>query len=379
MKLTAQVADLAQALSMVALGVMKKTAGLSAVHILAANGEVSLASTFLELAVAAKAVATIVEPGKTATSALPLIDLIASLSPSATVTLSATDTWISVTCGNHRSRLVTVPWADLPSMIDIDNETDCVEISGADCLTLLEPLPAAVNERSRLYLCGIHIAGADGRIGACATDGVRMIVTGIEGAFSEGTSDLIVPREGAAALQKLIKATKPEKLTLRRSKRLIGASCAQFSFVSKLVDAQYPDIRPVIPPPSRNTVTCQRGHLIGAMRSLDAVACLTDKAPYLMLYFDGVPKLNSSLARAPQDGFDMIAAEITGIGRAVVQLRLLLEMLGQVSSETIRIEFTPDRPLRICSTGAKLVLLSQCRWDFKGDSAPPANCGVDVS
>jgi DNA polymerase III subunit beta len=372
MKITAAAGDIARALAIVGIGVMKRTAGVSAVHIAAANGEVSLCSQFLELAVAAKAIATIVEPGNAATSAMPLINLIGGLPPAATVTLSATDTWVSVSCGHHRSRLVAMPWVDMPSMIDIEDETGTLEISGADCLALLEPLPAAGGERSRFYLNGIHWSGGGGRIGAVATDGIRMIITSIAaGPFSEGTSDLILPRDAAAALLKLIKAAKPDLVTLRRSKRLIGASCFAFSFISKLVDAQFPDIRPVIPAPSSNAAVVKLSHLKQAIESLEVVGSLTDKSPLLLLHFDGRPKLHLGLARQLADGTDIIEADDTiGHGKAVVQLRLLIDMLGQVSGEHVRLEFNENRPLRLIGDGDKLILLSQCHWDFETEKRP---------
>jgi DNA polymerase-3 subunit beta len=368
MKITAAAGDIAHALAIVGIGVMKRTAGVSAVHIAAANGEVSLSTQFLELAVAAKAIATIIEPGNAATSAMPLIDLINSLPPGAPVSISASETAVAVSCGNHRSRLPLMPWETLPSMISSDDETGSIEITGADLATLLEPLPAAENEKTRYYLCGIHWRSIGGALVAVATNGTKLILTSVVAdRFSDG---LIVPREGAAVLAKLLKNAKPETVTLRCSPRLVAANCATFFFVSKLIDFKYPDIRPVIPPPSRTAAICKLSHLVHAIGSLDAVACMTDKSPLLLLHFDGRPKLNLGLARQLADGSDIIDADTAGTGRAVVQLRLFLDMLGQVSGEDVRLEFNEARPLRLIGDGGKLVLLAQCQWNFETEKRP---------
>ena len=364
-KVSAQAGDLARALAMISLGVSKRNANISAVHIAAASGAVELASSFLELSISARAIATIAEPGNAAVAALPLINLITSLPPGAPVTISATETWVSIVCNNHRSRLALMPWEQeqLSSMIDVADEIGCIMVTGAEALVLLEPLPAAESERTRFYLGGVHWRTDGDKLTACGTDGVRLILTYIAaGTFSEG---LILPREGAAVLQKLIKNTKPDVLSLRCSKRLLAATSASFSSVSKLIDAKYPDISPVIPPPSRNAVTCKRDPLVEALRSLDAVACMTDKAPFLLLRFDGEQKLHIGLAREPENGFDIVEAETTGVGRAVVQLRLMLEMLGHLSGEKVRLEFNSGRPLRMFGAGDKLALLAQIQWNFE--------------
>jgi DNA polymerase-3 subunit beta len=374
-KLSAKAEDLARALALISLGVKRNAA--SAVHIAATDGLISLSSAFMELSIAARAIAMITEQGSAATAAMPLIDLVRSLPPGSDVTISATEKCIAVVAGNHRSRLPLMPWLAMPSMIADADVTGHIEITGAEALTLLEPLPAVSTEPTRYFLCGIFWQSYGDRLGACGTDGVKLIATSIAADFFSGERDLIVPRDGAAVLFRLLKAAKPAMVTLRRSKRLVAASCDRFSFVSKMVDGTYPDIEPVIPPASRNAAIVKVSHLVDALRSLDAVACMTDDSPFLLLNFDGSPKLHIGLARQLEDGSDIIAAETSGIGKAVVQLRIFLNLLGEISGEKVRIEFSDGRPLRISGEGSKLALLSQVRWSFEtADQAVGARPGL---
>ena len=55
-----------------------------------------------------------------------LIDLVSSLPPGAPVSITATETTVAITCGK------AMP--ELPSLIDVDDATGCIEISGADAL-----------------------------------------------------------------------------------------------------------------------------------------------------------------------------------------------------------------------------------------------------
>jgi DNA polymerase-3 subunit beta len=367
-KLTAQAGQLATALQFVAIGV--KRGGVDAVRIATADGEISLATSYMQLAIAAKAIATIIEPGHAATSADKLAALIGSLPAASVTAITATETAVAIACGNHRSRLPLLPWAELPPMIEISDEIGCVEISGADALVLLEPLPAAATEANRYNLRGIFWQTVGERLVSIATNGTRLIAVSIgAGAFSEGR-DLIVPADAAAVLRRLIKSTRPATVVLRRSKSLVAATCGQFSFVSKLIDAQFPDVQRVIPPPSRSVATCKREHLIGALETLNIVALMSDEAPLLALDFGTEPALYINLAREPSNGIDVIDAETTGTGRAVVQLKLLLDMLNEIAGDKVRLEVSGDRPLQIIGDGSKIAVLAQCRWDFETEKRP---------
>jgi DNA polymerase III sliding clamp (beta) subunit (PCNA family) len=366
MKIMAQAGEFARALSLVALGVKHNAvAGIGAVQIAATDGNVSLAGTDMKVAIAAKAIATTIEPGNAATSADRLSALVGGLPASASVTITTNETTVAIACGHHRSRLSMMPWAELPSLISVDDETGMVEISGADALELLSPLPAAATEATRFYLCGLHWQTVDDKLFSCATNGTKLIMTSIAaGKFSEGRRDLILPREAAAILARLLKSAKPATVTLRRSKRLIAVNCTGFSFVSKLIDYVYPDCRPVIPPASSNWVTCNRAQLLAAIARLEAVATAPE-TPLLVLSFDGAPQLDICLAREPDNGMDRLDAEAAGAGKVAVQISQLADMIGEIPGEFIRLEATGGRPLRILGDGAKLALVNQCHWNFE--------------
>jgi hypothetical protein len=360
-KLTAPAGDLARALALVALGRkhngrvatdVRRIPCISAFPI--ADGELALASTFhLQLAVAARAMATTsAAPGLRPTWAAPIIDLICSLPPGAPVSITATQTTVAISSQGGRRRrppsFCGKAMPELPSMIDADDATGCIEISGADALVLLEPLPAAAR--------ALHWATVGHRLVSCAADGSKAIATSIAADGFTGGRDLIVPREGAAILGRLLKATAPEMVTLQRSKRLVAVTAPRFSFAAKLLDTE-DLIRPTMPPPSDNFATCKRALLIGAIETLDAIASMTDDAPLLVLHFGAERQLCIGLAREPRNIIDVVYAETAGTGRAVVRLRFLLELLGELSGETVRLEFTDGRALRI-TDGDKLALLA---------------------
>ncbi|WP_029582506.1 DNA polymerase III subunit beta [Bradyrhizobium sp. URHD0069] len=363
MKIVAHAGTLATALALAAAArPNKKTPALGAVRIVASEGALSVTCTSNSIAITAKTTAEIIEPGKAAIAADRLASLTSGFTASEKVTIGTDENLATIICGNSRGRLPLFPWDDLPAALAVDGEIGRIEISGADCLTLLEPLPAAASEVTRFCLCGIFWHSIDDRLVAVATDGVRLIHTCIAaGKFSEDR-DLIVPREAAVALARLVKGTRPGKLTLRRSRTLLAVDGPAFTFVSRLIDGKYPVYEAVIPPASRTSATFVRAELLSALSRLAAVA--TVEPPLLVLSFDGSSDLNVFLARQPDDGSDLIAAEATGSAKVAVAPSQLAAMLSEFSSMHLRIEAATGQPIVIRGDGEKLALISQCAWNF---------------
>jgi DNA polymerase-3 subunit beta len=280
--------------------------------------------------------------------------------------VSAAESAAAVVCGNSRSRVRIVPWTDLPSVLAIDSGIASVEISGGDCLMLLEPLRAAESEATRFYLCGIFLHSIDNRLVAVCTDGVRLIRTSVPaGKFSEGR-DLIVPREAAAVLARLVKSTRPGRVTLHRSRTLLAVTCPDFEFTTRLIDSRYPPYENVIPAASPNSVACNRAELHAVLARVAAVA--TVDPPLVALSFDRTPQLKVFLARQANDGSDCIASETTGSAKVAVPLPQLAAMLGEFASERVRIEAASgQQPLVIHGDGEKLALISPSAWNFNSE------------
>jgi DNA polymerase III sliding clamp (beta) subunit (PCNA family) len=222
---------------------------------------------------------------------------------------------------------------------------------------------------TRFYLCGVFLHSTDNKLVACATDGAKLIRTSVAaGPLSE--AGLILPRETGAILSRIVRAAKPAKLSLISSRNLVAAHCPGFSFVSRLIDAKYPDYSRVIPPSSSASVTCNRADLIAALTRLGAVAAAD---PLLSLVFDQAQQLGAFLARQPYDGDDTIAAETVGEGRAVVPLGQLAAMLAEFEGQRVRLDIGDgERPVLIHGDDGKLGLLMPCRFNFSANEKKEA-------
>jgi len=325
MKLVAHASALASALSLAAAAVRKK----GVVRLVADDGTARITCGDNAIATTATAPATVHEPGQVAVSVDRLAALVAGFAPGAPVTLSTTENVAIVVCGNSHSRLSIIPWTDLPDVLALDSEIALVEVSGGECLLLLEPLAAAaVKDITRFYLCGIFLHTVDDRLVAVSTDGCRLIRVGVSAGEFSTTRDLILPQEAAMVLRWLVTRTKPEKVTLRRSRTLLAVSGPDFEFVSRLIDGKFPPYEAVFPAASPNFVTCARSELVAALSRLAAVA--TADPPLLALSWTTAGPLKLFLARQPGDGADAITAQAHGAATIAVPLSQLTAIIVRI-------------------------------------------------
>jgi DNA polymerase III subunit beta len=369
MKITAEAGMLAEALALAepALTAIdpqaKKITALSTIHVQAADGIMMLTSNILDFSITVKAAIEVVEPGEVAVSLRALSTLIAGFPKDATLTISA-DKVMTVTNDKGRFRLQTIPLGDMPARLELEEEAS-VELGAADLLRLIAMAFVASRETTRYYLNGVFLHSVDGDLVAVGTDGHRLMRTSIPaGTFSTDCS-CIVPLKATTAIQKILRKTKPEKVTLRRSKALLMVETPSITFVTKLINAEYPDYRRIIPQASANAITCNSDTLVAALRRLAAVAA--EDKPLIALQWQHGQGLELFLARQPDDGHDVVAAETAGNGRVAAQLSLLAELLEEIAGDTISLSTdSAHAPIVVRLVGDErlLALLMPCAHNF---------------
>ncbi|UPK35552.1 DNA polymerase III subunit beta [Bradyrhizobium sp. 186] len=354
MKLTATAAAIGNALSLAAAA--RQRNGL--VSITAGEGIITVACSDPGMTITANVAGNVAEPGAAAVSGDRLGALISGFDPRAAITISGTTNAVTI----ERYRL---PTADLPVPLAMDGETDRIQISGQDCIALLGVAPAADTERTRFYLCGIFLHTVEGRLFSVSTNGTKLLRHSVPAAAFSDDATLIVPSKTATTLARLIRQTKADKVTLRRSPRLFAASGAGFEITSRLIGgATYPDYRAALPPPTPNHVTVDTAELQAALTRLTAIA-IGDVPLIALTWTEGAP-LHVSLPRQPGDGADDIDAETKGSARIALQPAQLAGMLTEFGTNTVNLNVA-DRLL--ISSGDRLGVLMPCSWNFGQEGA----------
>jgi DNA polymerase III sliding clamp (beta) subunit (PCNA family) len=333
---TSQAGTLANAISLAAMGVrgsakiVKPSDGVA--RITATANMVDVGCSDRCVTIRASAAASVISPGSVAVAADRFFKLTAGFAPDATITM--TDGVI--TRGDTgRYKLPTI--GDLPELAAIDAET-AIMLSGDQVLTLLEPVVAADDEATRKYLNSVFLQTASDELVATSTNGTRLIRTAVRAAPFAPGRDLIVPEPSALVLRKLIRQTKPAKVILKRSKAMFAAATPEFTFTTKLIDFEYPDLGKVIPAPTENTAVLAHAELKGVLARLTATATVDGISPIslIVLAWSHGDPLEIFLVRQPDAGTDLIDASTKGAARIVVPLRGFAALLEEIKGREHR-------------------------------------------
>jgi DNA polymerase-3 subunit beta len=288
-------------------------------------------------------VASIAEAGYAAVSAWRFAALLSGFGPRSAITIETTAKALTIICGESRYRLPLL--ADPPGGLVVDPEIGRADLATEDCFKLFEVVAAAGTERTRFYLNGVYMHNVDGRLTAVGMDGTKMLSVSI--ASHDRVSEdnrLIIPTPAVTMLMRLLRQTKPDRVTLRRSRAVFAASAPGFEIVTGLIDAAYPDYRAVLPRAGTDAASCQRAELLGALARLKAVAA--GEFPLVALaWADGEP-LRLFVARQPDTGIDPIAAQTSGSARKAFSLPQLAALISEFSDTAIVLE-AADRGLVI--------------------------------
>jgi DNA polymerase-3 subunit beta len=311
------------------------------------------------ISISTTAAASIEERGSATISARRLAALLSGFGPRSTINISTTETAVMISSGNGRYRLPLL--ADPRSGLVIKPETGRVELATADCIRVFDVVAAAGTEKTRFFLNGVYLHSDGDKLIGVGMDGTKMLRVDVVADHFSDDNRLIIPVTAVKMLDKLLRVTKPETVTLRRSHAVFAASAPGFEIVSGMIDAAYPNYKKVLPPPNGSSASCQRAEMVAALTRLKAIAAAD--IPLMMLtWLDGEP-IRIFLAHEPDAGADAIAAQTCGSARMALSLAQLTAVLAEFKDHALLIEMT-DRGV-IIRQGDKFGLLMSCRFSEK--------------
>jgi DNA polymerase III subunit beta len=377
MKLAASARELADRLAAAALLIddprVRKIYALEAIRLTTGDGTLTISANVLDHAVALTVPATIELAGEIAVPGKRLADLAAGFPRDATMTVSSDDSAARVVCGRSRFRLPAIPQDDLPPMLALGAETGRVELAREEALKVFErPFFAVATETTRYYLNGIFLHDLDGALVAVGTDAhrlCRVVVPGATGLSQDNR--LIAPRSAVKIVVKLLADSSNERIVLRRSASLLAIEAAGFTFVSRLIDANFPDYRRVIPQPSANTATVARGELAQALGRIAAVMDPQVKAVARLVgltWQAPEPELRLVIPGWPDLADDHIVGEVTGNGRTAMRIGYLSELLDELAGERVRLDANDAHSPMLVTDPADpemLTVQTPCAWPFE--------------
>lgn len=317
---------------------------LSNVRIETMGDGISFKATDMDTEITEIADAKITEAGATTAPAHMLYDIVRKLSDGSQVELIYPDDKGQLTISSARSKfsLSTIPVEDFP-VISGDKLPISFVMAKDELKDVIDRTQFAVStEETRYYLNGLYVhakkEGASEVLRVVATDGHRLAC--VESPLPKGAEDLkgvIIPRKTVGEIRKLLDDGSIENVTVEISENKVRFSVTDITLTSKLIDGTYPDYERVIPTDNDKSLELNVKELASAVDRVSVVAERT-RAIKMLTNPNKVSIVTSSpdLGSASEDLEAKYDHQPLEIG---YNFRYLLDILGEVKGETVRISF----------------------------------------
>jgi DNA polymerase III subunit beta len=210
----------------------------------------------------------------TTVGARKLIDILRSMPADQIVTLSATQSKLTLAGGKSRFTLQTMPADDFPLVQESADFGPAFSVPQKALRGLISQVHFAMAVHDiRYYLNGILFVAEGKSLTLVATDGHRLALAQATLETDIPKQEVILPRKTVLELQRLLKDD-DSSIEMRFAPNQAKFSFAGMEFVTKLVEGKFPDYNRVIPKNHKNKVTLGRAPLL---QSLQRAAILTSE------------------------------------------------------------------------------------------------------
>lgn len=229
------------------------------------------------------------------------------------------------------------------------------ELSSADLSEALDRVQFAIStEETRYYLNGVYMHALGEELRFVTTDGHRLARVAID--LPEGAAampGIIVPRATVKILHSLAKAKNaPDRVRIKVNSTKVLFTFGNVDVLTKIIDGTFPDYSRVIPSMNDKRATFNKAELIKAVSGVSAISSERGRAVKFEMNNGraALIVINPDMGRAemvvPFEARDEWSLDIG------FNARYVLDILAQVDSETVQIEFSESgSPALISETG----------------------------
>jgi DNA polymerase-3 subunit beta len=316
---------------------------LANVLISAGDEQATLAATDLEVGIVSSHPAQVTEPGRTTLAARKLHEIVRELDSDEVELQTTADSRLRIRAGASEFSLLSVSADEYPSLPSSEGAS-FLPIEASLLTSLIDrTLYATSTDEARYHLNGVHVEIAEEhRLRVVATDGHRLALADAEsGALvSIFARPLLVPRKAVSEIRRVCEdfegtvelGLHENFLLLRRPGLLL---------TTRLIDAQFPNYRAVLPGSARIRVKLPRERLLQALRRIALVA--SDRAGGFQLRLaEGALQLsavNPDLGEVREE----LPCEYSGPAFATsFDTRYIIDALASLISKEVLLEFVDE-------------------------------------
>lgn len=320
---------------------------LSNVLVAARKGALLFTTTDLEVGVRSRCEGDVHQGGEVTVNARKLYEVLRESAGEEVSLRTAGSGWLEVVAGKSRFRMVTLDPKDFPPVpLGVRERSDGASLRVGSALLremIAKTLFAVSTDDTRFNLGGVFLETPEvGCLRMVATDGHRlaMVDRKVKGAQLE--RGVLMPRKGVVEMQRLLEEGEEGEVELVVGDKDIRCSTSEVDFFMRLLEAEFPDYRQVIPRESRGVLRVGRDELLAALRRVSLLSSERLKGVRLQLE-GGRLELSTS---SPELGEATEELEVTygGAGLTVgFNARYLMDVLGvQGEGGTVEFALTDD-------------------------------------
>jgi DNA polymerase-3 subunit beta len=255
---------------------------LSNVLLHAADGQVRLTTTDLDVGVCGAIDAQVEKPGATTLPARRLATIVREL-PASEIQIEVDSKNVAaIRCGQSFFKINGLPEEEFPPLPKFENAKE-FKIAQKELRDALKKTSYAIStDETRYVLNGIFFSFKENKLTMVATDGRRLALVDIELEFPRSQEvEMIVPTKCVTELQRLLGDEGELRMTVGENQ--IAFEMDGTLLVSKLIEGNYPNYRQVIPAEAKERVTLEREQFRDAVHRVSLLA--SEKSNSVKLVF----------------------------------------------------------------------------------------------
>jgi DNA polymerase-3 subunit beta len=255
---------------------------LSNVLLEAADGQLRLTTTDLDVGMRGGIEAVVEKPGAATLPARRLFSIVREL-PSAEIILEVDSKSVaSIRCGPSYFKILGLPQEEFPPLPKFE-DAKTFTLRQKDLKDGLRKTAYAIStDETRYVLNGILFSFKDNKLTLVATDGRRLALVDLELEFPRSHEvDLILPTKAVTELSRLVSEEGDIKMSV--SENQVAFEVDGTLLVSKLIEGNYPNYRQVIPPEAKERIILERESFLNTVHRVSLLS--SEKSNSVKLVF----------------------------------------------------------------------------------------------
>ena len=203
-------------------------------------------------------------------------EIVKKLKSGSQVRLEYSGDCLKLSSGKSKFSVQCLDVEDYPKRQDSEIDFSKIKIDVKKLISLIDKVKFCIYQNeTRFNLNGIYFHKKDDENSLCtvATDGHRLAYAHCE--VEEGSAEtfkpIIIPRKSILELRKILDSSQNEIAEILISPKQAVLKTTSYEFSTKLIDAEFPDYKKVVPQSNTNIISVEAKELIEAINRVSAI------------------------------------------------------------------------------------------------------------